>query len=252
MSILSLQAGAASLDGSRDPNLGILAIRLKCRADDIVTAVTAAPPDIGILGLRENQPRTFGRNESGEQGGYNVEITLEGHIAPETAEGEEYSMEGSLGEDEIDTHPLISVLRKLYNADKKLQQTDPSTWPETLAEDDNTGAGSKVQLPTTGLGDDDDYASEGGSRNPMHGVTSYYVPSLIWTRKWVTAQLPPGLADTLGTIDNPPGHPPELGNGRQWIKVRARATWRGNVWQVEESWMTTGPYRIAPELYRHH
>ena len=93
MGVLTLWAGSGSLTGSLDPKLGIVAIKIKCDAPDITTAVTGAIPDIGVAGLVEWQPRTFERRAGGENDGYDVFITVEGHLKPDEANEEDYSLE---------------------------------------------------------------------------------------------------------------------------------------------------------------
>lgn len=222
MSELILQAGSGSLDGSRDPLLGIVALRLKCWAPDLLTAINGTVPVIDV-NLVENQPRTFSRSVAGDQGGYDVEVTLEGHTSPASADaGESYSLEGSTDEDPIEAHPEISVLLDRYEGAEDDQGR--AKWAKIYGED--------------------------GARNPLHGVESYLVPSLIWSRKSVSPSFPAYLTQSLGTLDTPPGNPPALSGRRQWFKVRVRASWRGNVWEIEESWKLTGPFGVAPELYR--
>lgn len=226
MSALSLVAGESSLDGSLDPKLGVVAIRLKCHADDLLTAITGEVPSIGVQGLVENQPRTFARNEAGDQAGYIVEITLEGHLAPDNAKGEEFTLDATTSEDPIESHPEYSALLQIYGGEEDAS-SGKARWPKTLS------------------------AEAADTRNPMHGVESYLVPGLVWTRRWVSLYLPPGMVRSIGTIDQPPGSPPELSGNRNWLKVRARATWRGNIWVIEESWLLSGPDGWVPEMYRH-
>src|SRR6476661_3614030 len=117
MSELVLQANAGSFDGSKDPKLGIIAIKLKCWAPDILTALNGTIPGIGVA-LVENQPRTFGRRAEGDQGGFDVNVTLEGHESPASAEGEEYTLEGTLSEDPIETHPEYQALLEIYGGEE--------------------------------------------------------------------------------------------------------------------------------------
>lgn len=226
MSALTLLAGANSLDGSRDPLLGIVAVRLKCRAESLLDAITQPPPSIG-LALVENQPRTFSRDVSGDQGGYIVEITLEGVTNPESAEGDEYALDGSSGTEPIDTSNRLLTLREVYKYDKSATKKEGRTvWPPEIADEN------------------------GGTKpNPMAGVDVYHAPSLIWSHRWVSRTLPQRIVGNLGFIDNPPGNPPELSGNRNWLKIRARATWRGNIWQIEESWELSEEGGWVPELY---
>src|SRR5205823_534761 len=104
------------------------------------------------------------------------------------------------------SHPDYQLLLETYQGTEDAS-SHRAAWPQTIGEH--------------------------GDRNPMHGVESYLVPGIVWTRKYVSTALP--SVTRLGTIEQPPGNPPELSNGRTWLKIRVRATWRGNIWQIEET-----------------
>lgn len=243
MSVLTLGAGAESLTGSKDPKLGIIALRLKCRADDLLTAITGALPAFGVNGLVESQPRTWKRSEAGDHAGYDVECTLEGHLAPDSADGVEYSLEGTTSEDAIETHPDYAALLSIYGGEE--DDNGKGKWPKELRE------GAEIDVSLAGFSTVD-LADTGGAapRNPMHGVDSYLVPGLTWTRKSARPTLPADLIDSLGTIDDPPGDPPQFSGARNWLKIRVRATFRGNIWQIEETWLLSGPAGWVLEMYR--
>lgn len=219
----TLIGGPDSITGSLNPQLGLVAIAIKWNADTITEAITGAPPSIGLDMLRENQPRKFTRRPSGDVGGYEVVSIVEGHIAPTAATEEEFEINASTSEDKIETHPQYDLLLELYEGTED-SQTGRAQWPKTFG------------------GYDD--------KNPMHGVDSYLVPGLIWTRKWVAQQLDVSYIRRLGTIDNPPGNPPTLDGRRNWLLSRITGTWRGNIWQFSASWMLSGPDGWVWEMYR--
>ena len=235
MSALTLQADEGSFDGSFDPKLGIVAIRLKCLAPDWRTAVTGTIPD-GFDELVENAPRTFGRRKSGDQGGFDVMVSLEGHLTPDAADGEEYGFEGATSEDPIETHPDYLALLEIYGGTE--DENGKAKWPKTLS------PASEFEDMTAIDGNDNVE-----KKNPMHGVESYLLPGATWVRKSVAKVFPVALIRALGTIDKPGGNPPPLTGNRSWLKVRARATWRGNIWQIEEAWLLSGPEGWVPEMY---
>lgn len=215
--------GADSITGSLDPKLGLLAIRLRWWAPDLTTAINGAIPwsELGLL--RENQPRTFTRKAAGDVGGYEVTSTVEGHQSPSSAAGEEFEINASTSEDKIETHPDFQLLLDSYEGTED-SQTGRAKWPKTVGETEDP--------------------------NPMHGVDAYLVPGITWTRKWVATQLELGYIKRLGTIDTPPGNPPELDGNRNWLLVRITGTWRGNIWQFSASWLLSGPRGFVPEMYR--
>lgn len=254
MGDLRLQAGPQSLDGSLDPKLGILAVKIKCWAPDLLTAVTGRAPDFGLSGLIEYQPRTFSRGVAGEQQGYDVSLTFEGHLSPDDADGEEFELSGDLSEDPVESHPDFDLLITNYNGTAD-DGNGRAKWPTTLADalsssGTRTNSAGEAQLS---LGTDLVVGSSAdATRNPMHGVESYRVPSAIWTRTWVSRRLPKGLIQELATLTSevPGNDAPELVGREQWLCVRITGTFRGNIWKLRQSWQKTGPHGIAPELYR--
>ena len=224
MIALTPQAGPESLTASRDPRLGIIAVKLKCWAPDFATALLSPALDIGIS-IPEWNPRQITRREAGEAGGYDVVLSYEGQADPDK-EGESFEVEGSTSDDAIESHWNYEVLLKNYKGTE-----DPSTgrakWPKELTDD----AGAK-------------------GRNKMHGVESWRAPGLIWNHNWTARTLPSSIVDQLGTIAlTLRGNPPGLSGGRNWLCVRVRAKFRGNVWQIQTSWELSGPYGWVEEMY---
>lgn len=227
MGLLELQAGENSLDASIDPQLRIIAVRLKCRAATLAQALFDEVPPIGISGLVENQPRSVSRDKSGDQGGYHVEVTLEGVVDPGSADGESYELDAATAEVPIDQSPRVLILREAFGYDASASRKALRTiFPELLQD----GAGGTV-------------------KNPMWGRDTFLEPGLIWTRNWVSQSLPGSVVASLGYIDNPPGNPPEISGNRNWLKIRARAQWRGNAWQITESWQLSGEGGFIREMY---
>ena len=228
MGEIILQSGSDSVTGSKDVKLNTLAIRVKCWASDLATAISGACPSIGMDMLVENQPRTFSRSLAGDVAGYDVTITLEGR--PDAKDGESWTIEGTTSDDPIESHPDYALLLSVYGGTEDAA-TNRAKWPKTIGEN--------------------------GDRNPMHGVENYLLAGLVLTRKTTSERLPQTFTHTLGCIDTPPR--PRNGlmtvpltGKRQWFKVRARASERGNVVEYEESWLLTGPQGVAPEMYRYY
>jgi hypothetical protein len=90
-------------------------------------------------------------------------------------------------------------------------------------------------------------------RNPMFGVDSYVVAMPTWTETILYAQLPDDLYQNIDQIfNNPPGPdgnpPPQPPNNdppdwpkRNWLLRRIVPRQRGNIWQVQKTWMLSGP-----------
>lgn len=219
----TLIGGKDAINGSKDPKLGLVAIAIQWHADTISEAITGDIPSFGIDGLVENQPRKFVGKASGPAGGYDVTSIVEGHLTPTAADGEEFEIQGTTSEDKIETHHNYDLLLEVYSGNEDAT-TGRAKWDKTIGDT--------------------------GDLNPMHGVESYLVPGLVWTRKWTSLKLDLGYIRRLGTIDNPPGNPPELDGNRNWLLIRITGTWRGNIWQFSASWMLSGPRGFVPEMYR--
>ncbi len=220
----------SALTGSMDKRLGIIAVKLACWAPDLRSALLAPAPEIEVAGLVEWQPRTFARNKAGEQGGYDVQVTLEGHLVPEDANEEYYELEGSTKDEPIESHWNFDVILGTYGGGK---QPDKSTgkmvWPRAVT----TSSGA------TG-------------RNRMYGVESWSAPGLVYTRNWVSQGLPDSIVLELGTIfQTLPGNPVKinLNHNRDWLCVRIRGRQRGNIWQLASSYELSGPDGSVPEIY---
>lgn len=219
----TLLAQPGSFVGSLDPRLGLVALKIKWAAASLDEAINGPIPDFGGFAmLVENQPRTFERDPSGSDNRWYVTSTVEGHQTPTAADGEEFEIQGTTSEDKIETHERYDVLLEVFGGTED-GQTGKAKWPKTLGET--------------------------GELNPMHGVEAYLVPGLVWTRKWTAQKLDLGYIRRLGTIDNPPGNPPELDGNRNWLLVRITGTWRGNIWQFSASWMLSGPRGFVKEMY---
>ena len=227
----TLQGGAGAFEISRDPRLGIVAAKLKVHAPDLLTALLAPAPDIGIA-IPEWNPRTISQREAGSAAGYDVGISYEGHPFPDEADGEYFEMEGTTADEPIETHWNLDVL--LANYPHRIDAaTQKITWNPQMTD----GSGQK-------------------GRSKMAGVESYPAPGLIWTRNWCAPSLPSSIIDDLGVIFNSlPGNPRKLNNppgltgGRVWLCIRVRARQRGNLWQLAQSWQLSGPHGYVPEMY---
>ena len=230
---LNYSEPAQSVTGSMDKRLGIVALKLACWAPTLTEALLAPPPAIEITNLVEWQPRTFTRNAAGDQGGYFVDVTLEGHADPDNANEEYYEFEGATSDDPIESHWNFDVLLDVYGGGKKPDpQSGKMVWPRQLTVDGQKG------------------------RNRMFGVESWANPTLIWTRNFVRPFLPADIVQNLGTIfRTPPGNPTKLQNppgidgNREWLCVRVRGRQRGNIWQLADSFQLSNPDGIVPEMY---
>ncbi len=151
-------------------------------------------------------------------GGYRLELTYEGHRSPTTADGEEFSLEGTLKEEPIESNPNIDQIAQIYFG--KEQEDGRIIFPRTVVIDNETRT------------------------NPLGGLKAFRDPGLIWTRTFVSVNFPVDLLDALGTIDQPLTkegiRPPELRGKRNWLLIRVSAEWRGNIWKISQRWELSG------------
>jgi hypothetical protein len=226
MSNFIVQSGAGAFLMARDPRLGFVTATLKCWAPDAVTALYAPAPDIGIS-IPEWNPRQISSRPAGDKEGFDVVISYEGHPDGDKASAESFEVEGSTADEPIENHHDLQVLKKVYGPTKT--QNGRILFPEMI-KDKGTGQ---------------------TAHNPMYGVESWVIPSIIWNRNWVSQTLPGDIVSDIGTItSSPPGNPPQLSGDRNWLCLRVRATFRGNVWQLQQSWELSKPHGFVPEMYR--
>jgi hypothetical protein len=222
---------AQSITGSMDKRLGIVAIKLACWAPTLTEALLAPPPAIELSNLIEWQPRTFARNKAGDVGGYEVEVTLEGHSDPDNANEEYFEIEGSSAEYPIEQHWNFDVLLEVYGGGKKPDpQSGKMVWPRTLTVDGQTG------------------------RNRMFGVESWDNPQLIWTRNFVRPFLPAisSRISARSSARRPAIRASCRIRRHRWqsrMALRAhRGRQRGNIWQLADSFQLSNPDGIVPEI----
>lgn len=219
-------------DAGVDEKLGLVSIKMpyavaprSSLGATLQVALFFIPVEVSSIGLPVVKRDVKQRAE----GGFDVTFLLEGHFEPTAAHGEEFSLEGTTTETRIEAHDNLRMLIEKYDGDPKEDGT--VKFPIELS----------INGQTVG--------------NPMHGVKGFYDPGLAWTRSILSQELPQSLVEALGCIDTPPSgsqgqHPPRLAGRRNWLKVRARAEWRGNIWKLSETWMLSGKGGWNPDIYR--
>lgn len=220
-------------DAAVDEKLGLIAVRIPFRVRPasgesklatLKRAIAIRPSEIDDLGL----PLIRRSLKEDRDGSYLVTFQFDGVDDPGKADGrEDYSLEGTTSEDPIESHPEIQTLIDKYSGE---------------VDDDG-----KVKFPIS------IEANGKPIPNPLYGIKSYMVPGLVWTRSFLATSFPDDLARQLGAIGTPPSgngqSPPRLSGKRDWIMVRLRADWRGNIWRGAESWMVSGENGATPDVY---
>jgi hypothetical protein len=227
-------------DAAVDEALGIVTVKLPYTVKPSLTkmatlkeALTFVPADLTELGLPLLKRNLKERPDCG----YDVTFDCEGHFKPESADGEEFTLDGASSDDAIESHPEIERLVQKYFP-------EGTTLQQARKED------GSILFPITLQVNGKDVP------NPLFGIKTYLVPGLVWTRTFTTQFLPDDLARQLGCIGNPPvgkkgQRVPTLAGQRDWIMVRMRADWRGNIWKCSESWLVSGPNGATPDIYRY-
>lgn len=139
---------------------------------------------------------------------------------------ETFELDGSTSEEPIETLPDFQALAKKYKA--VMDGDKLEGWSQTVTID-----GKAV-------------------KNPLLGVTAYLATGAVWRRSFGTPDFPDGLLKELGCIYTPTGakSPPALPEGRTWLKRSLKAVWRGNIWQVTEEGLASGPGGWNRDIYR--
>lgn len=226
-------------DAAVDERLGIISVKLPFTVTPGATklatlqhALTFLPDEVKNFGLPLIKRDVKERPDCGMDVGF----LMEGSFNPATAEGEEFTLDGSTADEKIEAHPEIEMLVAKY--------FPPGTSLKSAVNDNG-----EIIFPVTLNIDGED------QRNPLAGVRTFYLPGYIWTRSFVSQNFPRGLARNLGKVGNPPvgrlGQKPPDDGGPDWIMIRLQASWRGNLWKISDSWLNAGPGGSVPDVYRY-
>lgn len=83
----------------------------------------------------------------------------------------------------------------------------------------------------------------------LKGVSSYFVPSMTYTKSYASFTRPSGASITkVGKIDLPSGAP-TLAAGRNWLKLGTTYRQAGGYFQIQESWMASGDNGWDSDIY---
>lgn len=229
-----------STDAAIDEKLGLYAVKFAYRVipsgaetkmNVLSYALTFMPDEVRSFAL----PVVKRNCKEVQDCSYEVTFECEGHFNPESAEGEEFVLDGTTADEKIEAHPEIQMLVAKYKEPGKNTLDTAMEQGQIIFPMELEVNGQK--LP-----------------NPMHGIRSYLAPGCIWTKTWVAVRFPSDLARQLGCIGYPPvgkrGQQAPALLGPEWIMVRLTATWRGNIWRISESWMNSGRGGFPPDVYR--
>jgi hypothetical protein len=147
-------------------------------------------------------------------------------------------IEGCENQEPIETHPNILTLVKTYKG-------NPQPDGHVIF---------SLQAPA---GVDAVPGPDGKARNPMAGVEDYITIGYTWRKQYITSQILQTVFTRAGFIDTPQTSqsfglnqvPPPLQSPRNWLKLSPRCRWRGNCWEVTETWLASGRNGWVTAMY---
>lgn len=147
----------------------------------------------------------------------------------------EYNLEVTTSDEPLATHPKYAELDSQDRAEAVELATNPPMEDdkETLKEIDTSDwADNKIEL----------------YEKIRSGVEAFRDPKVVWSKRWVSEELPANLNKT-GEIDEPGGPEPDVAANRNWLYLGARTRIRGKVYEIEESWELSGRGGWDDDLY---
>jgi hypothetical protein len=196
-----------------------------------VFSVGVIPP---VEGLRE-----VGRSWTDIEGaGLQVEVEYEGVFGDPEEKEETYDYDSSFKEETLLAHPLWPQIRDFYKG--TYDKEDKRIEFEEYLSNSSRGLSS---TGNTGTGD------PGKRKNPMYGLETFLSLASVFRRTYLRANIPAGLLDKVGTIqDSLPGGFPTP-PGRDWIIMPPKITQRGGVFQITEELMLSQPGGWPKKVY---
>jgi hypothetical protein len=147
-----------------------------------------------------------------------------------------FELDITMNQEPIQTHPDFQNLKNTYGWNSLTKE-----FMELLPKNSTA----------TGL-DGNKAGSSQAARSPLYGVEHYFTPGGIFRKTSISSQLPPGIYNNIGTPQTPPGiglfSLPGLGN-RNWLKLAPKVRRRGNVVEVVEEYMLSGPRGWEQAIY---
>lgn len=141
----------------------------------------------------------------------------------------DYRFEPGFAQVPIQMHPNFLALVDQYGG---YPDNDGARviWPATLG-----GGGGGLGL----AGGD-----AGGAKNPMFGVQDFFRMEGVYRFRYAAKSLPGGLYGDVGSVvgtGSLPGHPPSVGEGRNWLKMPPPYQRRGTIYEIVEMYWLSGP-----------
>lgn len=240
------------LSGTVD-KVGIVSLELpafvRTLADALTIRPSIAPSELDALNLRITG-RKLAQSEDGS--GFVVTFQIEGGnlAGPEGdfAKKDEplstFTIEGTMGEDPLKSHPNWEVIKNKYGFGTDRKREDE--FPERIPNPKN--GGNALSAKRTGTPET--------IYNPLFGVSAYLQVGVIVTITTALKALPNDLFEKIGLIFDLstlvlPNNVrlPQVGRKRNWLKLAPQVRERGGILELVERYQLSGPNGWIPEIY---
>lgn len=149
-----------------------------------------------------------------------------------------FELDLTMTEEPIETHPNFETLKTTYGWNPQKRQ-----FAETAP---NANSGS------TGLSGGN--SNKKPKKSPLYGVDSYLVIGGTFRKNYITRVIPSTIFKGIGVaVSAPPGLSkfplPKAAKNRNWLRLAPRVQRRGNVVQISEQWMMSGPRGWVKDVY---
>ena len=222
---MELKTEGATGSTSRD---GVIQETIVYHVDDVglVLTVGKQPPQ----GLEETT-RSWTAMNVNESTYYTVTVNYEGGStnggSQNNSEEDMYwSYDYNLLEEPIESHWDIDAIKEKYGG-----YTDPNDDTRWIFAEFEKGK-EEEKIPS-----------------PMAGVRTYMVLHLTVSKNYSSKNLPSGILSNAGKpVKSVQGVEIDIGD-REWLTMPAKATKRGSVWQISESWKLSEKVKWPEEVY---
>lgn len=215
--------------------LGIAKIEARFNVDteeEALAFLFARAPRNGI-------PFSEGSYDQDDDASFNIAVTYEGFPpdgGPADEELTEFSFDGSMSEERVESNPNFDRLKEFY-------LFDPT---EKMFTGERADTPSSDGLP----GSQQQFADSEADK--IKGTDKWLVVGGEYRISYSSRVVPPGLFRDIGTVVTRPrgigAFNLELG-AREFLKLMPRAVKRGNAVEIEERYLLSGPKGIPRGLY---
>lgn len=149
-----------------------------------------------------------------------------------------FELDFSMSQEPIESHPnFAAVIKDKYGWNKLRRQ-----FAEFMPGTGGTSGGGFGGASTAKK-----------KKNDLYGTDSYLEVGAIFRKTYLRRSIPSNVLRGLGAIvSSPPGlgqFPMDVGPNRNWLKLAPKISRRGNLVQISEEWMLSGPRGWNKDVY---